>query len=420
MERRIGLARRLIVVCALLVALSAVTLVPVGAQPPGDIVAGEILVKFKPGTPGQVAADVHRQGGGQLKEEIPGIGVQVVSVPVGQELARVAAYARNGNVLFAEPNGISYIEASTNDPKVGQQWQYNNTGQSGGTVDADIDAFEAWNVTMGSDTVAIAILDTGIDQSHEDLKVKIKKNVNFSGTSSVDDKLGHGTHVAGTAAAATNNGRGVAGTCPNCVLYNVKVGNDQGAVNWDAAAKGIQWAADNGARVVNMSFSADVGSSTLAQAVDYAWGKGVVLVAAAGNQNTDTLRYPAAYGSVIAVAATDRKDARWVTSSTQGSNYGASWVDVAAPGHEILSTAPDHINGIWFFGVKYGTLSGTSMASPHVAGVAGLIWSSGVCNAAPDPKACVRERIESKADAITGTGTDWAWGRVNANSSVAP
>ncbi len=417
MERRMGPARRLLVVCALVVALSAVTLVPVGAQPPGDIVAGEILVKFKPGTSGQVVADVHRQGGGQLKEEIPGIGVQVVSVPVGQELARVAAYARNRNVLFAEPNGISYIDASTTDSRIGEQWQYNNTGQSGGTVDADIDAFEAWNVTMGSDTVAIAILDTGIDQSHEDLKVKIRKNVNFSGTSSVDDKLGHGTHVAGSAAAATDNGAGVAGTCPNCVLYNVKVGNDQGAVNWDAAAKGIQWAADNGARVINMSFSADVESSALKQAVDYAWGKGVVLVAAAGNQNTSAPRYPAYYTNVIAVAATDRNDARWVTSSTQGSNYG-DWVDVAAPGHQVLSTAPDHINSIWFFGVKYGTLSGTSMAAPHVAGLAGLVWSSGRCTVGDN--VCVRGRIETKADRIAGTELYWTWGRVNADSSVAP
>ena len=143
----------------------------------------------------------------------------------------------------------------------------------------------------------------------------------------------------------------------------------------------------------------------------------MVLVAAAGNQNTNTLRYPAAYANVIAVAATDRKDARWINTSTQGSNYG-DWVDVAAPGHEIYSTAPDHRNNIWFFGVKYASLSGTSMASPHVAGVAGLVWSSGRCTTGDN--ACVRTRIESTADRIAGTETYWTSGRVNANSSVAP
>jgi thermitase len=119
---------------------------------------------------------------------------------------------------------------------------------------------------------------------------------------------------------------------------------------------------------------------------------------------------------VIAVAATDRNDARWVNSSTQGSNYG-EWVDVAAPGHQVLSTAPDHINSIWFFGVRYGTLSGTSMAAPHVAGVAGLIWSSGRCTAGDN--ACVRTRIKDGAEPFTDTGTNWTYRRVNANNSVA-
>jgi thermitase len=223
-----------------------------------DIVPGEVLVKFRPGTPAQVVAEVHRQNGGRVKEEIPGIAVQVVLVPPGQERARAAAYARNPNVLFAEPNGIwqavGFPNDPPNDPRFGDQWGLHNTGQNGGTADADIDAPEAWGISTGSQDIIIAILDTGIDQSHEDLKDKLlADNLNFSGSKTVDDRYGHGTHVAGIAAALTNNDLGVAGTCPACMLLNVKVLNDNGFGSWDAIAKGIVAAADAGAKVINMS-----------------------------------------------------------------------------------------------------------------------------------------------------------------------
>ena len=410
--RRLALALVLALVLAGTVAGSA------GAQPPTDVVPGEILVKFKSGTPAQAVADAHRQNGGQIKDAIPEIEVQVVRVPAGQETARVAAYAHNPNVLFAEVNGLYYAvkrptptpptDQYPNDPLVGQQWQYDS-----------IDAFEAWGVTQGSDAVAIAILDTGIDQSHEDLMGKVVNNVNFSNSRTVDDKYGHGTHVAGSAAAKTNNGVGVAGTCPSCVLYNVKVLGDTGGGSWDAIARGIDWAADNGAKVVSMSLGGSYDSSTVKTAVDYAWSKGVVITAAAGNDGASTPFYPAYYANVIAVAATDATDAK-----ASWSNFG-SWVDVAAPGVDILSTAPDHTNRIWRTGVKYGTISGTSMATPHVAGVAGLVWSQvsagKLCTAAPSNQvnACVRSRIEGKADAIDGTGTYWTFSRINAYRSVA-
>src|SRR6185436_6537880 len=135
------------------------------------------------------------------------------------------------------------------DPRAVEQWQYNNTGQTGGTPDADIDAYEAWDLTTGSSGVAIAILDTGVDQSHEDLKSKLAKNVSFVRGSPVEDRYGHGTHVAGIAAAATNNRIGVAGTCPSCAIYNVKVLGDDGAGAWSDIARGITWAADNDAKV---------------------------------------------------------------------------------------------------------------------------------------------------------------------------
>lgn len=398
-----------------LVAVLALAFASSGFTAPGpqrspDAVGGEILVKFVPGTPGQTIADVHRTNGGQVRESIPGIDVQVVAVPAGRESERVAAYAHNPNVAFAEVNGFYQTTWTPNDPSVGQQWQYNNTGQTGGKIDADIDAYEAWGVTLGSSSIAIAILDTGIDQSHVDLAAKIVKNMNFTDSATVDDKYGHGTHVAGSAAATTNNGTGVAGTCPNCTLYNVKVLNDSGSGAWSWIANGITWAANNGAKVISMSLGGSVGSRTVQTAVDYAWSKGVVLTAAAGNNGSKQRSYPAYYSNVIAVAATDSKDlkASW-------SNYG-QWVDVAAPGAAILSTAPDHANSIWGTGVSYGTISGTSMATPHVAGLAGLIWSTGLCAAGDN--ACVRGRIENKADSISGTGNYWSHGRINAYKSV--
>jgi thermitase len=385
---------------------------PAHAQaPPEGFVPGEILVKFEPGASGQEIAAAHRQNDGQVEQIIPDIGVRVVDVPVGREQSIAAAYERNPNVSYAEVNGIIRVaDHPTNDPRVGEQWPYNNTGQTGGTHDADIDAFEAWHVTEGSDAVAIAILDTGIDQSHEDLQAKIATNYNFTTSKTVDDRNGHGTHVAGSAAAVTGNGIGVAGACPNCLLYNVKVvGNDGvGRLSW--LAKGITWAANNGAEVINMSLGSSSGSRTLRDAVNYAWEEGVVLVAAAGNQGVKRPRYPAYYPNVIAVASTDHNDVK-----AKSSNYGG-WVDVAAPGKSILSTAPDHRNRTWGKGVKYATLGGTSMATPHVAGEAGLLWSTsyGLTNQS------VRDRIEGTADPIVGTGTRWVHGRINANCAVAP
>lgn len=418
--RRIGLLLTTMVL-ALLLASGAALLnagtpnTALAQTPPESFVPGEVLVKFEPGTSGQQVAEAHRRNGGQVQQTIPNIGVQVVSVPTSREQSSVAAYERNPNVLFAEVNGF-YQATTTNDPRVGKQWQYNNTGQTSGSSDADIDAFEAWQVTHGSNTVAISVLDTGIDQSHEDLKAKITKNRNFTNSSTVDDKYGHGTHVAGSTAAITNNGKGVAGTCPNCVLYNAKVLGDNGSGAWSWIANGITWSANNGAKVINMSLGGSSGSDTLALAVEDAWSKGVILVAAAGNDGVSDPHYPAYYEKVIAVGATDHNDAK-----ASFSNYG-DWVDVGAPGKSILSTAPDHSNKIWGRGVKYGTISGTSMATPHVAGEAGLIWSKGDLCTTPPANTCVRERVETKVDATSPDANYWANGngRINAYGGVTP
>ena len=193
--------------------------------------------------------------------------------------------------------------------------------------------------------VLIAILDTGIDEKHEDLAGRVIASINFSGSRTASDVNGHGTHVAGI----------IAGIAFNARLMNVKVADDNGVVWSSTVARGIIWAVDNGAKVINMSLVIPTPSPALEQAVDYAWGKGVVLVAGAGNNIKSIPVYPAFYPEVIAVAATDVDGNLWSES-----NYG-DWVDAYAPGVEICSTLP---------GNNYGYWSGTSMATAYVSAVA--------------------------------------------------
>ena len=374
---------------------------------------GEVLVKFEPGATGQEIAAAHRKSGGRVDEVIPDIGVRVVDVPVGTEQSAVAAYESNPNVSYAEVNELVRIAEVPNDPRVGEQWQYNNTGQTGGKDDADIDAFEAWGVTRGGG-VAVAILDTGIDKDHVDLQGKVVMARNFTSRkkTKVDDVVGHGTHVAGSVAANTDNLTGVAGTCPECVLYNGRVIRSDGSGTAEMLARGITWAANNGADVISMSLGTPDPSATLRDAVNYAWAKGVVLAAAAGNDGVKKPFYPAYYPKVIAVGATDKNDARAVFS-IGSSNYG-DWVDIGAPGDDILSTKLND---------GYVEKSGTSMATPHVAGVAGLVWSTSLCTTGDN--ACVRRQIETEADHIPGLDgsltNGWTDGRrLNANCAVAP
>jgi thermitase len=398
-----------------------------------EIAPGRILVKFRPGAAGEAVAEVHRQLGGQDVRELPRIGVRVVAVPTGQEQALAQAYARQPLVQFAEVDGVAAVgapgkkptptrtptprpatatpTASTpvacpNDPRLADQWAIENQGLLGGLLDADIDACDAWGVTRGSPAVAIAILDSGIVATHPDLAGRVTQSVNFSDSPGVDDVLQHGTLVAGIAAATTNNGLGMAGTCGGCSLYNVKVVRDADGVGFDSwIANGIIWAADNGAQVINLSLWKNYAPQVVADAVAYAWGKGVVVVSIAGNAGTTAMSWPGAFDNVIAVAATDRLDQRALFSS-----FGP-WVEVAAPGLDILTTDP---------GGGYGYAYGTSMAAPFVSGLAGLIWSSGRCSTASSKNACVRDRIQDRADPILGTGLSWRYGRINAQRSVSP
>lgn len=357
----------------------------------------QILVRFYPDTPEDAKVDAHIRHGGRVLKVIPEIDVHVIQIPENKVREKLRAYQREEMVEFAEPDYIAVAIFTPNDPNFGKQWGMTK-----------IQAPQAWDKTRGSSNVKIAICDTGIDQNHLDLSAKIVANKNFTLSPTVDDKYGHGTHVAGIAAAMTDNGIGVAGVGFNSSLMNAKVLGDNGSGYYSWVGNGIIWAANNGAKVINLSLGGTAPSSTLESAVKYAWNNGCVLVAAAGNDDTDAPLYPAYYDNCIAVAATDDKDAK-----ASFSNYGV-WVDIAAPGVGIFSTLPNHNNRI---GIKnYGSLSGTSMATPHVSGVAALVWTTKYGMSNTD----VRNRIEDTADQAGTMWSKYGIERVNAYGAVSP
>jgi thermitase len=362
------------------------------AQSEGQGEYDRYIVGFKPGVTAERMAQIQEKAGCKVEFNLSQIHAQVVKIPHSRMLsAQSATYDTAGEIEFIEPDYIASATEIPNDARFSSEW--------GMTI---IQAPQAWDITHGSSTVKIAILDTGIDADHVDLAGKVVAAQNFSTSSTTDDKQGHGTHVAGIAAGITNNGTGVAGVAYKASLMNVKVLGDDGSGYHSAIAQGIIWAADNGANVINMSLGGASGSTALQQAVDYAWSKGVVMVAAAGNEGISSPSYPGYYTNAIAVAATDSNDRLYAFS-----NRG-SWVDVAAPG-SALSTVPN--NG-------YSTLSGTSMASPFVAGLAGL-----VCAVTSDTNGDgkindeVRARIENNTDSIGTTAI--AHGRINAFKAIS-
>lgn len=357
-----------------------------------------IIVKFKPQIDESTIEDLSQFLGVGLREKLLLPKTWTVKVPKGRTGEFAKLFSQSHLVEYAEPDYVAHALLVPNDPHFSKQW---------GMV--KIQAPNAWDISSGSASVKVAVLDTGIDQDHEDLIGKIANQKNFSQSFTLDDKYGHGTHVAGIAAAGTNNGKGVAGLGYNTQLLNVKVLGDNGSGSYSAIVNGIKWAADNGAKVINLSLGGSSASKALEDAINYAWGKGVVLACAAGNSGSSAPVYPAYYDNCLATAATDVNDAK-----ANFSTYGF-WVDIAAPGVNIFSTTPNQKNKV-SKNKNYDYLSGTSMAAPHVAGLAGLIWATGHC--ADLDATCVRSKIEDNADQISGTGTNWAKGRINAYQTV--
>jgi len=384
-------------------------------------VADELLVATAPHDLGTHRVLATRLGG-RIVAQIPQLGVSLVRLPHGKAGLTWRALERDPAVLYVEPNGVAYADVDPNDP-------YDNTTcyQSAfyGCVHQwawkRIRAYRAWDVTTGSADVIVAVVDTGVDSSHEDLAEQLLRDEESGAVIGYDfinddpdpeDDNGHGTHVAGIIGAVAGNERGVAGLSWHVSILPVKVLSANGAGSYFAVASGIVWAADHGAQVINLSLSGRMPSETLEAAVRYAWEKGAVLTCSAGNGGSPVPTYPAAYPECLTVAASDMKD-----RPAPFTNFGAGWVDLAAPGVYILSTMPDSavlLNTSYGFHEGYEALSGTSMAAPHVAGLAALLWTTeyGVDNAS------VRARIEGTADRVRGTGTCWRWGRINAYRAV--
>lgn len=361
--------------------------------------AGELLVTYEQEAPKRVEKEMPEEVSGKVEEEIEKLDSQLLIFPEvkkqGSKENRVNALEQKKAVLEEEP-GVASVEYNyvrkasyiPNDSRFSRQYALEKASFP-----------RAWNKVRGRGA-RIAIVDDGIDARHPDLADKIVLQKDFVNDDAVadDSPYGHGTHVAGIAAASTNNGKGIAGGCPNCKLVIAKATQDLSGTISDIA-EAIVWSADNGAEVINLSLSGPEASEVERKAVNYATRKGAVVVGAAGNWGTNEPLYPAAYPNSVSVVATDRSD-----KVAGFSNYGRS-VDVAAPGVGLLSTLPDG---------KYGYLSGTSMAAPYVSALAGLLTGKGF------DQSEVRRRIENGALDLGKKGKDprYGHGRIDALAAV--
>lgn len=330
-------------------------------------------------------------------------------------------------VEFAEPNYIAHASFAPNDPLYPAQWAHNNVGQAtkfvGGTTgtgDADTDTPEAWDLTTGSASLILAILDTGIDAGHPEFAGRVLQGYDFVNNDPYPtDDHGHGTACAGIAAAAGNNGVGIAGVAWGVKILPVKVLNASGAGTYTQIASGITYAADSGARVLSLSLGGPA-SSILQTAVNYAANtKGCALFCAAGNANTRSIEHPAALPNAIGVGALAPCNQRKFTVSCDcewwwGSNYGAG-LDFLAPGVRIHTT---DIRGAAGFsaGDYFSVFNGTSAAAPHAAGIGALVLSRNPALTNTELLAL----LQNTCDDLGALGVDpqTGYGRLNAQRAV--
>jgi len=368
-------------------------------------VPGQVLVGFEPGTSGAAREAIVAGVGGRTLREVDSLGVRLVALPPGLSVAAsVGAFGARRGVRYAEPNAIVRASLVPNDPYYGPyQWGLHNAGQSingvTGTPGADIAAQAAWEITTGSPAVVVGVLDSGIDAAHPDLAPNLwSAPAGWSlmgcggGTHGYDalesdcvpqDENGHGTHVAGTIGARGGNATGVTGVNWAVGIMALRFLDSTGSGSLYDEVAAIDYAVRAkqlgvNLRVLNGSYGSSTSSQTERDAIGYAADNGILFVAAAGNagaNNDATPSYPASYDlpNVISVAATTNRD-----ELAGFSNYGATSVDLGAPGKDIASTLPTYpvpLNGNSAT-APYGYLSGTSMAAPHVAGAAALLLAA--------------------------------------------
>jgi subtilisin family serine protease len=363
----------------------AFAVLPAAALEEGTYVPGRLLVKFQPGVDSTLRDAIHGRFGGRVIQDFRlDADLQLIAFPDGVDVAALLdRYAGLAEVKYAEPDFIYHTQVLPNDSRFGELWGMHNTGQSGGLVDFDIDAPEGWDINTDASQIVIGSIDTGVDFSHEDLAANAWQNPGeIPGNGQDDDNNGyvddvdgwdflsndpiaqddnnHGSHTMGTAAAVGNNGVGVAGVAWSAKIMRLKICNSFGSCNLSAAVAATDYATENGARLTSNSWGGGSYSQAMKDAIDRANAAGVLYVAAAGNNGRDTDPspfYPACYDSpnVLSVANVTRFGGR-----SSSSNYGATTVDLGAPGTDILSTIPNN---------SYASFTGTSMACPHVSGV---------------------------------------------------
>jgi len=364
-----------------------------------------------------------------------------IKLEQGQSLKEaVAAYNKDPDVEYAELNYIVSINVTPNDPLYPLQWSLNNTGQmypeSGrynhppGTPDCDIDAPEAWDIFTGGPDTIVAVVDTGVDYRHRDLDDNMWINIGEIAGNGVDDDgngyvddiygydfinndcdpcddYGHGTHCAGTIASEGDNGLDIVGICWNARIMALKFLGYDGYGSTSDAVTAFYYAVENGADVISNSWGGGSYSYAMKDAIDYAHSQGVIMVASAGNDYSYYPEYPAYYEHMISVAATNSNDEK-----APFSNYG-DWVDIAAPGVDILSLRAGGTSRGTVYDDYTTVLSGTSMACPHIAGACALLLSTNPLLTCDD----VYDFLIETVDPIS-PGICIADGRLNLNSAI--
>jgi subtilisin family serine protease len=435
---------------SIILGLSLVLLYPsltkaAAAAGKGLYAPGELLVKFKPGVPTYVMAEIHRGVGARVLKNFRGDPrLYHVSIPKGWDLEKALAYYQTrADVQYAQPNLIYHITTTTtSDPSFSQQWAWQNTGQSSGVIGADVRAAAAWDKARGRFSVVVASIDTGVDYLHRDLGLNIWTNPKEAGLKCTDgidndtngfpddcrgwnfvanskdprDDNGHGTHTAGTIGALGNNSLGVTGANWDVQIMPLKCFDSTGSGTTAWAISGIDYALQNGARILNNSWGTIYNDSALLDALKRAEAAGALFVASAGNggaNNDVTPFFPCSYSSavftgsvipptnILCVAATDDMD-----NHAGFTNYGAKTVHMGAPGVGILST---------WINQNYMSLDGTSMATPHVTGAAALLKG---CKASLSPMAIRQILLARTRPVLDLSGATTTGGVVNYEAAI--